>query len=239
MLRVLLRIFLLVVVPLAAVAAAALVWLWGGRYVTTENAYVKAGIVQISAEIAGRVKEVRVRDHAAVQEGDVLVTLDAEPFTIGLAKVEAEMDTVRGQVATMVALWSEAQSELKEAESKAVYWQSQSERQSQLTRRGIVAASKQEEVESNAVAARDRVAVMREKVQRMAAQLDGDPSRPIDRHSLVREKRAERDRAALDLARTTIRAPVGGIAVNVRLQPGEHIRAATPLFALVSSGRPW
>jgi len=76
-------------------------------------------------------------------------------------------------------------------------------------------------------------------VQRMAAQLGGDPNRPIDQHPLVREKRAERDRAALDLARTTILAPAGGTAVNLRLQPGEHIKAATALFAMVSIGRPW
>ena len=56
---------------------------------------------------------------------------------------------------------------------------------------------------------------------------------PTDDHPLVREKQAERDRAALDLKRTTITAPIGGTAVNVKLQPGEQVRAATPLFVLV------
>jgi membrane fusion protein, multidrug efflux system len=32
---------------------------------------------------------------------------------------------------------------------------------------------------------------------------------------------------------------LGGNAVNVRLQRGEQIRAATPLFALVADTRPW
>jgi membrane fusion protein (multidrug efflux system) len=45
----------------------------------------------------------------------------------------------------------------------------------------------------------------------------------------VRQKRAERDRAELDLKRTTITAPISGTAVNVRLQPGDQLKAATPI----------
>jgi membrane fusion protein (multidrug efflux system) len=45
----------------------------------------------------------------------------------------------------------------------------------------------------------------------------GNPEIATDEHPLVREKRAERDRAALDLARTTIFAPISGILVNVKL----------------------
>ena len=73
----------------------------------------------------------------------------------------------------------------------------------------------------------------------MLAALGGNPDIATDDHPLVREKRAERDRAALDLERTTIVAPIGGTAVNVKLQPGEQVRAATPLFVVVAKTRPW
>jgi membrane fusion protein (multidrug efflux system) len=234
-----LRGLLLGVVPVLAAGSGLAVWLLGGRYVSTENAYVKADIVQVSSEVAGRVSEVRIKDHERVMAGDVLVRLDPEPFEMALAKAEAELDASRGQVRTLIASWHEANSELQEAESKATYWSAQLTRQQQLAQRGIVASSKLEEVESNAVAARDRVAVMRQKVLRVAAQLGGQPERPVDQHPLVREKLAARDRAALELSRTVIRAPLGGTAANVKLQPGEYIRAAVPLFALVSDSRPW
>lgn len=234
-----LRPFLLGAVPCAVVLAALLFWLWGGRYVTTENAYVKADIAQISAEVAGRVLEVRVRDHTEVKTGDVLFAIDPEPFRVALAKAEAELDSTRGQVRTLIATWHEAQSELQEADSKVAYWNAQMTRQKTLASRGIVASSKFEEVESNAIAAVDRVAIMRKKVERVAAQLGGDPARPVDEHPLVREKRAERERADLDLARTIIRAPLGGTTVNVRLQKGDQTRAGIVLFALVARTRPW
>jgi membrane fusion protein (multidrug efflux system) len=167
------------------------------------------------------------------------MTLDPEPFRVALAKAEAELDASRGQVRTLIATWHEAGSELQEAESKVAYWNAQVARQKTLTERGIVASSKFEEIENNATAAADRVVVMRRKVERVATQLVGDPTRPVDQHPMVREKQAERERAELDLARTVIRAPVGGIAVNVKLQKGEQIKAATAMFALVVHTRPW
>ena len=237
--RRLLRPLLLAGVPCLVVLAALLLWLWGGRYVSTENAYVKADIAQISSEVSGRLLEVHVDDHAEVKAGDLLLTLDDEPFRVALSKAEAELDATREQVHMLTATWREAQSELREAESKVAYWTAQLARQKTLTERGIVASSKFEEVESNATAAEDRVAVMRRRLERVAAQLGGNPARPEDEHPMVRQKRAERERAALDLAHTVIRAPLGGTAVNVRLQRGEQIKAATPLFALVADTRPW
>ena len=234
-----LRPVLMAGVPAAVLIGVFLFWLWGGRYVTTENAYVKADIAQVSAEVAGRVLDVHVRDHAEVAAGDLLITIDPEPFRVALAKADAELDATRGQVRTLIATWVEAKSELQEAESKVAYWDAQLARQKTLAARGIVASSKFEEVESNAIAAADRVGVMQKKVMRVAAQLGGQPERPIDQHPLVREKQAERERAAFDLARTTIRAPLNGTTVNVRLQKGDPVKAATPLFALVANTRPW
>ena len=169
---------------------------FGLAYISTENAYVKAHIAQISAEVAGRVLEVHIRDHADVKAGDVLFSLDPEPFRVALAKAAAELDSTRSQVRTLVAAWHEAKSELQEADSKVAYWNAQLARQKTLAERGIVSSSKFEEVENNATAAVDRVSVMRKKVERVGAQLVGDPERPVDEHPMVREKQAERERAA-------------------------------------------
>ena len=234
-----LRPILLIAVPGAVIAAALLFWLWGGRYVTTENAYVKAHIAQISAEVAGRILAVHVHDHAEVKAGSVLFVLDPEPYRVALSKAEAELDSVRSQVRTLIATWHEAKSELHEADSKVLYWNAQVARQKTLTERGIVSSSKFEEIDSNATAAVDRVAVVRKKVERVVTQLGGDPDRPVDEHPMVREKQAERERAGLDLTRTVIRAPLDGTTVNVKLQQGEQIKAATALFALVAKTRPW
>ena len=94
------RPILLAGVPVLVVVAGLLFWLWGGRYVSTENAYVKADIAQIAAEVAGRVLEVHVQDHAYVKTGDVLFTIDQEPFKVALAKAESGDPFYKAKLAT-------------------------------------------------------------------------------------------------------------------------------------------
>ncbi|MGI9475364.1 MAG: HlyD family secretion protein [Hyphomicrobiaceae bacterium] len=229
---------LLVLVPCLAVVAAVGVWLWGGRYVTTENAYVKADIARVAAQITGRIEDVMVKDHALVKKGTPLIKLDQEPFRIKLAAAEADVDAARTEVRTMIASWKEAKSELQQAKGLVNYWQAQLKRSTGLEKRRIVSSSKLEEVANSAREAVDKVAVMKSKVARMLSQV-GDAERPVDNHPMVREKIAIRDTAARDLRNTVIRAPVDGTAVNVKLQPGEYVEPDKPLFALVVASQPW
>ena len=235
----LLRLVLLVIVPLAAIGGALVVWQQGGRYVTTENAYVKADIVQVAPEIAGRVAEVAVRDHMHVQAGDVLLRIDPEPFRLALMRAEAELDAARVAVETARATYRETESELGELLNRAEYLERQARRQQALAARGIAPAQRQEETESDAQVARERVTVTRQRLLRLLTTLRGDPNLPADEHPSVRERMAARDAAALDLSRTNIVAPIAGTIVNMRLQRGEQVRASTPVFALVSDRRPW
>ncbi|MGI9411002.1 MAG: HlyD family secretion protein [Hyphomicrobiaceae bacterium] len=233
------RAFLLIVVPCLAVAGALLVWLWGGRYITTENAYVKADIARVSAEVTGRVKRVLVTDHSHVDKGELMIVLDDEPFKIAVAKAKADVDVTRHQVATLIAEWREAKSELKEAEDRIDYQEAQLERNQQLAARKIVSVSKLDEVEDSMRQAKNRVSVMKSKVQRMLAQLGGKSDLVVDNHPSVREKIAALNEAKLNLRRTVISAPVSGRAVNVKIQPGEFVEPDKPLFALVVDSRPW
>ena len=233
------RLLLLIGVPLIAAVAGGFWWLSGGRYVSTENAYVKAHIVQISPEIAGQVRRVLVKDHQTVQAGEPLMTIESRPFKLALDSIEAELDAARTFVETLRATWREAVAELADAEARAAYFMRQAQRQQDLAAKGVASTSKLEEVQNDARAAMDKVNSVKEKLQRVLTALNGDPKLPAEDHPTVREKMAARERAALDLARTTIRAPIDGVVVNMRLQQGEQVKAATPLFALVVLSRPW
>ena len=235
----LVRPFLLFAVPAIAVLGALLWWLWGGRYVTTENAYVKADIVQVSSEVAGRVAEVGAKDHDLVKPGDLLFKIDPEPYEIALARAEAELGQVLTVLATLKVQYAEAKAEIKEAQSRVAFFEAQHSRQKQLNVKGVGFAFRSEEAESNAATARERVAVAEQKMLRTLAALRDDPQLRPEDSSMVREKMALRDRAKLELERTVVRASVGGVTVNVRLLPGEQVKAATPLFAIVRDSRAW
>lgn len=235
----LLRAVLLIGVPIAVLVGGAIIWQAGGRYVNTENAYVKADIAQIAPEVAGRLIEVAVRDHQRVKAGMPMLRIDPEPYQLALAKAEAELDIARATVETARAAWRETLTELGEMESQTAYHDRNLQRQQSLAEKGVVSASKLEEAQNDANVARNRLHVVRRRLERVLAALAGDPNKHTDAYAIVRDKIAERDRAELDLKRTTLIAPQDGIAVNVKLQVGEQVKAATPLFVIVTDTRPW
>jgi multidrug resistance efflux pump len=116
-----LRVILLAVLPLIAVVGGVFWWLSGGRYVSTDNAYVKAHIVQIAPEISGQVRRVLVRDHQEVKAGESLMTIESRPFKLALDSAEAELDAARSQVETLRGTWREVVAELTDAEARAEF----------------------------------------------------------------------------------------------------------------------
>jgi membrane fusion protein (multidrug efflux system) len=233
------RIVLLGIVPVIAIVGAGNYWLQGARYVSTQNAYVKTDIAKLAAEVSGPAVEVRAHAHMPVKAGDVLVKIDPRPFELALDRAEAELDAVRQQVETLRATLDEARYELEEAEDRASYFRKRYERQIDLAKRGIVSATRGDELENDANAAGDRVIMARQKISRIRASLGGAPDRPVDRHPLVRAKLAAVDQARLDLEHTTLKAPTNGTVVTVPLVPGEQITASKPLFAIVTDKAPW
>ena len=237
--RSLARPLLLVAVPPLVIAVAIGFWLTGGRHVGTENAFVRADIAQLASEVPGRIVEVLVRDHAKVSAGQVLMRIDPEPYRLALAKQEAELDSGRAAVEQLKASLRETRGEYQEADSRMKYLDQQAVRQKNLAGRGVTPVAKLEQAESEALQARDRIGMLRERIARVEASLGGRPNRDTDEFALVRQMKALRDRAAIDLANTEIKAPANGVVVNVRLQPGEQVKAQTPLFSIVSDHRPW
>ena len=83
------RFLLLVVLPLVALVAGVTFYLNGGRYVTTDDAYVGAQKVLITPDISGKIEKVVVKEGQQVGPGDVLFEIDPVPFRLAVAQAKA------------------------------------------------------------------------------------------------------------------------------------------------------
>ncbi len=234
-----LRILVMLAVPAALAAAGAYYYVTGGRYVSTENAYVKSDKIVISSDVSERVVEVEVDENAEVEAGQLLFRLDEEPFRIALARARSHLDTTRQEIEARRAEYRQKLAERTIAVTDVEYYGREFERQKKLNAKGFASQSKFDAARRDLLTARQRIAAIHQEIARVRADLGGDPDAPIDRHPKVREAMAVRDRAALDLRRTVVRAPASGIVTNFDLQPGEFVAAATPVFSLVGTETLW
>lgn len=234
-----LRFLLLIVVPAIAIAVGGYFYAKSGRYVTTENAYVKATKIAVSADIDARVERVFVSANERVKAGDVLIELDGRDYEIEFREAEAEIARTRSAVKQLKANYRAELAQLAEERSRIDQLRKQYDRFKNLAERGIAPSQKFEEVEAELTTAERRVATQQERVAQAALTIGGDLDRPVEEHPLFLKAEAARDEALLKLERTRVRAPVSGVVTVLNLEQGEYVEKGRALFAIVDDSRPW
>jgi membrane fusion protein (multidrug efflux system) len=227
-------------VPLIVCVIGLYFYWMGVGYESTDDAYLRAAQVSISANVSGRVVEVDVHDNQPVRRGDTLIRLDDRPFRIAVEDAQARVAHARLEIESLKATYWQRMADLRSAQSALAYQQREYERQTRLLASGISPRSQVERTLDARDQARQNVISDQQQINSTLASLGGNPSIPVERHPTVRQAQAELDRALLNLSYTIIVAPIDGIVTRVeQLQPGNYMNAATPAFALVSSRDVW
>jgi membrane fusion protein (multidrug efflux system) len=235
-----LRLPLMLLAPAVLIAGAAWYFFGTGRYESTDDANVQAARVAISADVAGRVSEVAVRDNQRVKKGDPLFRLDDAPFRIAAEEAEAQLAAARLQVEALKANYRQRQAELRSAQDTLAYRQREYERQQRLLASGIASQAQYDRASSALDEARQQVSGAEQQIGAVLANLGGRADVNPDRHPAVLQAKARADRARLNLSYTVVTAPSDGIVTKVeQLQAGNFIAASTPVFALVSTRNVW
>lgn len=233
-----LRFVLLVAVPLCAIVVGLLVYLQGGRFVETDNAFVKADMVLVAPEVGGRVVSVAVRENQAVQAGQTLLRLDEAQAVLDIAHAEASVARERSEVQALRASHREKLAEIAEAGTRLEFALRDQKRQTDLVRQRFATASRLDDAELAVTEGRRRIATLRESLARIEQQLGGGPEVPLDEHPAVRAAMADLERARLALRRTELKAPLAGV-VSKLPAPGRFLQAGQPALTLIASGAWW
>ena len=235
-----LRRVLLALGPIVVLAGGLYVYTTGGRYVTTDDAYVHAGKLTIATDVSGIVANIAVRESQKVEKGQVLFTFDQEPFRIALAGAEANLGAVRNQVATLQASYRQKLAMVEQAKTEISLAETNFQRQQDLLTRGVSARATYDQAKRDLDAARVRVFVAERDAEQALAQLGGSVNAKVEENPTYMAAQAQVDKAKRDLTRTTVVAPIAGIVTNVdALQVGSYLMASQGAFSLVSSADVW
>jgi len=237
--RALKRSMFLIVIPLLAICVGLYLYAAGGRYVSTDNAYVKANVIIISPEVSGRVTSVLVADNQSVEADDILLQLDSSPLEIILSRARAQMAVIRTELESLRADYGETVVQAQQAEDKVTYLDKRYKRQQKLLKQGLSSEEKHDEAKHDLQVARREVQIIQQRVQRVLAQLGGSEKLPVDQHPRYLTAQTTYDQAVVDLKATTIRAPASGIVSNMKLQVGEYALAGKPIFSLIENQPIW
>ena len=224
--------------PLLVAAVTLFVWLSSGRTVATDNAYVKGDRAQIATELSGIIVEVPVQENQRVSRGQLLFRLDDQSYRHALTRIDAEIETTRADIRGLRAQWRTKREEIKAALSQQTFAQAEFDRQSELAEKKVASTAKLEEARLGLELARQRISAAQEDLQRIEAQLAGDPKIRADNHPRVKQMMAAREEALLQLRRTMIESPLDGIVAK-RPVPGSYATAGAPVMVVVADTDLW
>jgi membrane fusion protein (multidrug efflux system) len=234
------RVILMLALPLAIATGGAYWWITGGRFMSTENAYVHQHMVALSADVSGRIVEVDAIENQTVHGGDIIFRLDPEPFRIALEQTNAALSSARLEVEQLRAAYQGALADEESARQTADYYKTEFDRQQTLAKNGFATRAKLDAARHDLEDAQQKATAAGQRAARALAALGGNANISADEHPLVMKALAERDRAKLDLAYTTVRAPSDGVVSQTdRLNVGQYVTAASTVATLVESDSVW
>jgi membrane fusion protein (multidrug efflux system) len=234
------RTLLLVVLPLVALLAGMILYLNGGRYVSTDDAYVGAQKVLITPDISGKIEKVVVREGQRVSEGDVLFEIDPVPFRFAVQQAKATLDQSRTNYDNLVANVRIYQQMEDLAQQAVDLKQRDVERKSTLVKSSFGSQLDLDNASNAFVTAKAQLEYLKQQISNAKTQLLGNPDLPVDQFPSYAQAKAALDQAERNLDHTVMRAPMGGIATQVeQIQLGRFVAAGTPVFSVIDISKPW
>ena len=235
-----LRTILLVVLPLVAVVGGTAFYLMGGRYISTDNAYVGAQKVLITPDVAGKIVHVAVREGQHVKPGDELFKLDPEPYKLALDQADAKLAAARTDYAKLKTTANSLAKLIGLAHKNVALKKQAVERKQKLLASQAGSRADRDTAAAGMVAAELQAQYAQQQHDITLAQLRGNPDLPLAQFPAYVEAKAAVDEAKRNLAHTVIRAPISGTATQVdNIQLGRFIAAGSPVLSVIDDKTPW
>ena len=234
------RMILLVVVPAIALAVGLGFYLSGGRYISTDNAFVGAQKVLITPDISGKVTRVLVREGQHVAAGDDLFDIDPVPFELALQQAKSKLESVRTDFSNLKSNYQSLSKLLDLGRQTVDLRRKDVERKTALAANRAGTQVDLDNANATLLTAELQLQLGEQQLNSTLNQLLGNPDLPVEEFPAYRQAKAAVDQAQRDLDHTAIKAPIAGTATQVdNIQLGRFVTAGMPVFSVIDDSAPW
>ena len=232
---------LLVVLPAIAVLVGIAFYLTGGRYISTDNAYVGAQKVLITPDISGKIIHVAVRRRPARQARRRAVHARSGALpTRARAGARPSSTTARSDYDKLKTNFKSLDTLADLAQKNVELKQRDVDRKSKLVNSQAGSPADVDTAAGTLVTAQLQAQFTTQQRDTTLSQLLGNPDLPLEQFPEYAQAKAALDQAQRDLDHTVVRAPISGTATQVdNIQLGRFVAAGTPILSVIDDQAPW
>ena len=241
-----LRAFLMLGAIVAVAVVSAALWLRGGRFVSTDDAYIKAAKLMVTTDVSGIVATVNVKQGQRVKAGEALFSLDNRQFRNALDSALAQLAQTKLNIEAQLQDYTRLQTDIAAEEAMVNLAQVAYDRAAALAKINAGTRVQLDQTRYTLAAEQSRLASLKQQAMVARIRLGGDIAAPIEKNPQYIQARAQADEAQRLFNRTIVRAPFGGIVTAVeQLQVGTYLVSQTAALTntgavgLVSDDRIW
>ncbi|MDD2899141.1 MAG: HlyD family secretion protein [Desulfuromonadaceae bacterium] len=209
----------------------------GSTNIETDNAFIEARVVPVSAKVSGTVARVLVKDNQFVKQGDLLLEIDERDYQLQRAKAAAGVGIAENESGGEQVKVEGARAALQSARARFDQAVTDQTRAENLFRRDVLPKEQLDRTITARRVAEAQQKEAEESLRRMQAEAGLAIKAGIN--AKIRERKAQLGEAELQLSYTKIYAPRDGYITRKSVETGVNIQAGQPLMALVPLQDAW
>jgi multidrug resistance efflux pump len=237
-------------ITLVAVALAGLLgWaMWVGYMGApwTRDATVRAYIVTMAPEVAGRIVELHVVDNKRVRKGDLLMVIDPTNYRLAVEQAEAAVQQAQASVQSNEAQMTVQQAQivanqaqLDQVQAVLVFAQQQAARYGDLAQKGVGSVQNAQQFASQLHQQEAAVQSAQANLNLAQRQVETLKAQRMSAEATLAQAQAQLHQAQKNLERTRILAPVDGYVTNLLAQLGNYVNVAANAISVVDANSFW
>lgn len=232
------RVLATTAILLAAALAARYLWVRYEEVPWTRDGRVRIDVADVAPDVSGLVSHVDVVDNMRVHRGQPLFVIDQARYALALQQAEANLqqdqageDRAKAAVPQAQASFQAAQAAVRAQETQLAEARREDDRNHRL--RDLVPTEALQQGQEKVTQLEAGVAQALAAQSQAQAGITQAKAGVGQAEATVVQARAALGTARLNLLRTTVVAPVDGVAANVQIRPGDYLTAGKPAFGVV------